>query len=176
MSMVLNVRRSEEELLDELAAAVAEIDPLVPIADVTTVEQVVSGTQARERFGTAVMSALAGPAVVLVTLGLYGSMSRLAGERARDVAVRVAMGSGRLCVAGMIAAVGARAAGLGLLIGGAASYAAGRALAPLLFGVPPHDAVTLLVTVATIVTVTAIACLPPMLSVLRSDPLDVLRA
>jgi ABC-type antimicrobial peptide transport system permease subunit len=155
--------------------AAASTDSSVPTVEVETLEQEVRDTLWQERL-VAILSAFFGvAALLLASIGLYGTLARSVSQRSRDVAVRLAVGAR---VRHVIAAVGRPAAiaiACGLALGLAGSAALLRLAATLLYGVEPVDAVSYLTAVAVIILCAALGAAGPLLGALRIDPARTLR-
>jgi putative ABC transport system permease protein len=87
----------------------------------------------------------------------------------------MALGARRGDVVGMVARMGLRLVGIGLAAGLLASLAVSRVIANLIWGISPHDPLTLTVVVTTMVTVSALACYFPARRATRVDPMEALR-
>src|SRR5579862_525120 len=118
-------------------------DPLLAITDLHTMDEVVAATESSRRFNTAILSSFAAIALLLALVGIYGLLAYSVAERAREIAIRMALGATREHVqlrtlrhALLLALVGV---GAGLL----AAAGLTRTLASLLYGVRPLDAVAI---------------------------------
>ena len=156
---------------DEMAA----IDPRLPIAKVSSIEDLVSDSIAQRRFNMTLLAALALCAAALAAVGVYGVVTYSVTRRTPEIGVRMALGADatrtfRLVVFGALKVV---LVGVVLGLGGAA--AAGRSLQNLLFGVPPWDAITFAASGAAIVAVGLCAAMIPALRASRIDPVSALR-
>jgi putative ABC transport system permease protein len=103
-------------------------------------------------------------------------VSRFVVERTREIGVRVAVGAVPCQIAGLILRDGLRLTAIGVVAGLAAAVVAARALAGLLYEVPPDDPLTLLAMAGLFTAVSTIAMLFPMWRAARVNPLDALRA
>jgi ABC-type antimicrobial peptide transport system permease subunit len=121
------------------------------------------------------LSAFALAALALAALGTYGVMAFLVGRRTREIGLRMALGARGTDVMALVLGQGLRPVLVGLGMGLAASLALGRALSTLLFGVAPHDAVTMAGASAVLATVAAAACYLPARRAARLDPATALR-
>lgn len=176
VSMVVHTDGDPSRFVPRIREAVANLDPLVPIADVRTMESIVRDVTARDRFSTLLMSVFAGAAVLMVALGVYGVLSFSVRERIREMALRVTVGMGRARLAGMILAEGVMPTVVGLTIGIGAAIVVGKASQPVLYGVAPYDLVTLAGVSIVIVLVSLMASWLPALRALSINPADTLQA
>jgi putative ABC transport system permease protein len=166
---------------DPLAVAPAVRDTVLsldkdqPIADVRTMESLLSASLARTRFAALLMSIFSGIAVLLAALGVYGLVSYVVEERTREIGVRVALGSTYHRVVSLLLSQGLRLAGLGIAIGTVAALALSRLIATLLYATTPADPLTFSLVVAGIALVALAACYLAARRAVRIDPMSALR-
>jgi putative ABC transport system permease protein len=156
-------------------AAIARVDPQIPIADVRTLREVVDAETAPRRVQVNVLASFAVIAFLLAAIGLHGLLSFNVSSRAREIGVRVALGAQRNTIAGMIAKHALVLAIIGVALGTALAFAAGRAMQALLAGVSPMDPATLAGAIVLAVMMTLGGTLLPTLRALRVDPIAVIR-
>ena len=141
----------------------------------TNMDAMVADSIARPRFRMLLIGAFAGLALLLAMVGVYGVMSFVTTQRTSEFGLRMAMGA---VPRDLVALVFARASVLalaGLGLGFVLSIAAGRALASMLFGLKPEDAITYLAVVLAFVPVVLLAAAAPAWRAARIDPLAALR-
>ena len=114
-------------------------------------------------------------ALVLASIGLYGVISYLVGQRTHEIGVRIALGAQRGDVLRWVLRQGARMALAGLAIGLVASAALTRLLASLLYGVSATDPLTFLVISLLLASIALLACYLPARRATRVDPMVALR-
>ena len=175
MTVVVKSAADPAALVPELRRAVAGLDPLLPLANVKPLDELVDASVAARRFGMLLVLLFAGVALVLSAVGLHGVLAHVVAARTAEVGVRLALGASR----GMIVWLFARE-GLCLTIGGlAAGLAAARASASLiatsLFGVTASDAPTFAYVAATLGVVALCAIAVPVWRATRIDPASLLR-
>ena len=151
------------------------LDPLLPIAKVSAIEDLVSASIAQRRFNMTLLAGLAVCAAVLAAVGVYGVVAYSVTRRTSEIGVRMALGADadrtfRLVVFGAMKVVYA-----GVMLGLAGAAVAGRSLQNLLFGVPPLDLLTFVASAVTIVAVGFGAASVPALRARRIDPVAALR-
>jgi ABC-type antimicrobial peptide transport system permease subunit len=127
------------------------------------------------RTASTIAGALGGFTLLLAAIGLFGVVSTIVTSRARELAVRMALGASRAALARLVARSSARLLILGLLLGSALAIPAARALASLLFGVEAFDASTWIAVPLVIALVVAAATLVPAARAMRTEPADLLR-
>jgi predicted permease len=162
-------------LTGQIRAAVAGVDPKLPVAHFRTVDQLLNVHTGGQRYLAALFSILAGLALLLAAIGLYGLISQSMSQRKHELGIRLALGATvRQTIAGVmrpgiLLAVAGIGAGLGL------SLIAVRFLRSMLWGVRETDPVTFAATAGILLLVAALASLMPALRILRMDPAETLR-
>lgn len=156
-------------------AEMAALDPRLPIAKVSAIEDLVSSSIAQRRFNMTLLVSLAFCAALLAAVGVYGVVTYSVSRRTGEIGVRMALGADaertfRLIVLGAVKIVL-----VGVVIGLAGAVAAGRSLQNLLFGVPPFDVLTFAIAGLGILLIGATAAAVPALRASRIDPVSALR-
>ncbi|MBK9547511.1 MAG: ABC transporter permease [Gemmatimonadetes bacterium] len=163
------------------------IDPDVAIANVNTMEALVSNTLGPRRFSMVLLSVFSLLAAGLAALGLYGVMAYTVAQRTKELGVRLALGASPGDLRQMVMRQGMRLALVGVGIGLVAAFLmtmllramdAGTALSAadrLLFGVSPQDPVTFVAIPLLLVAVAMLASWLPARRATRLDPVEALR-
>jgi ABC-type antimicrobial peptide transport system permease subunit len=136
---------------------------------------VVSGSLEARRFSLAIIGMFALTVLVLAALGIYGVLSFLVGERTREIGIRLALGAQRRTILRTVLGEGLRLAIAGTGIGLAGALLVARAMARVLYGVPPTDAPTFVGMALLLVSVAVSACYVPARRALRINPIAALR-
>jgi predicted permease len=176
LRVVLRTDGDPAQLTGALRAALAELDPDIPLADVQTMEEALGAWAAERRLTMLLVAGFALLALILGAVGVYGVMAHLVVQRTREIGIRIALGALPREILGLVLSQGAWVAGLGIAAGLAGALAATRLLAGLLFGVGPTDPATLMATATALAIVAALASLLPALRAIRTDPVEALRA
>ena len=137
--IVLRSRMAPEEMQDTLRATVRNIDPLLPLYQIQTMEHAISKSEAPRRFNTVLISSFAVAAVLLSVLGIYGVIAFSVALREQEMALRLALGFQRSGVILLILRSGAGLAAVGCGLGLLGAVAASRLLRSFLFEVSPFD-------------------------------------
>jgi len=174
-SIVLRTSMTPEQMTEAVLSTVRSLDPRLPLTQVESMERVVGEGQAPRRFNTALISAFAGAAVLLALLGIYSVIAFSAALRTQEMAIRLALGSQRSGVLGIIVASGAKLGLAGCGIGAVVAFFAMRLLRSFLFQVDPLDPVVLIVAVASIFLLAVAASLIPARRVAMVEPVQALR-
>jgi putative ABC transport system permease protein len=154
---------------------IAAIDPLQPVTEIKTMQEIVSESIAPRRFNTYLLMAFATAALLLATIGIYGVVSYTVTQRTNEIGVRMALGARQRDVLMMVVGQGFRLAVIGLAVGLAASFAATRLLASLLYEVSSTDLLTYSVTPLVLLAVALLASYIPARKASHVDPMVALR-
>ena len=171
----IRVSGDAEAALPRIRAAIASVDPNVPITEAMPMTEQVSGTFVNARLARSVLLGASGLALLLGAIGLYGALAFMVGRRTREIGIRMAIGARPRQVLSHFLKQGLRLA----LIGGAAgvllALAATRLLASFLYGVRAWDPLSFLSGVAILVAVAALAAYLPSRRASILDPMVALR-
>jgi putative ABC transport system permease protein len=165
-----------EQIANVLRVSVRSIDPQLPLSQVQTMEHAVSDGEAPRRFNTALISAFALAAVLLAVLGIYSVIAFSAVLRTQEMAIRIALGSQRSGILGLVFWSAAKLALAGCAVGLLGAAAASRLLQSFLFGVSPFDPLVLAVAGFVVVMLALAASLLPARRAASIDPMIALRA
>jgi putative ABC transport system permease protein len=176
-SMILTVRTVANPR--GMAAAVRQevqgVDKEQSVANVRTLEQVISDSVAPRRLSTVLLGIFAGIALALAVVGIYGVLSHLVTQRRHEIGIRMALGAERKDVLKLIVGQGLRLVILGAAIGVTASLVVTRFLESLLFGVRRTDPLTFVLVSLTLMIVALLACYIPARRAAKVDPMVALR-
>jgi putative ABC transport system permease protein len=131
---------------------------------------------AEPRFSLVVLGIFAGVGLVLVALGVFSVVAYTVSRRTHEIGIRMALGADRGDVLGLVLRTGFRLVGIGIVAGALASLAAARVLANQLFGIPPHDVVTLVSVAGVVALAGLLACYFPARRATRVAPIIALRS
>jgi predicted permease len=173
--IVLRSALPPEQIENALRATVRSIDPLLPLTQVQTMEQVVSESEASRRFNTALISSFAFAAVLLAVLGIYSVIAFSVASRVQEMAIRMTLGSQRSAIVRLVLKSGAKLAAIGCVIGLTGAAAASGLLRSMLFGVSPFDPLVLLLAAVCVLLLAVGASVPPALRAASIDPMQALR-
>ena len=158
-----------------IAAVIQSINPELPMADVKTMEQLVSASLMRDRFNTVLFGGFAVVGLLLAAFGVYGVMSFLVSQRTHEIGLRMALGADRRRILRQIVREGMTTAFVGTAIGSAGAFYAARTMQGIVFGVTGMDPLAFLVVTMTLLGAALIACVVPAVRAASVDPMVALR-
>ena len=176
MRLVLRTEGKPGALPVSLRAALAELDPDIPLTDVQTMEEALGVWAAERRLTMLVVASFALLALALGAVGVYGVMAHLVTQRTREIGIRIALGAVPREILGLVLSQGVRLALMGVGVGLLGALAASRLLTRLLFQTAPTDTSTFVSTAVALALVAVAASLVPAVRAVRTDPVDALRS
>jgi putative ABC transport system permease protein len=176
-NMDVVIRSSEDPALlaPILEKIVHQLDPLLVLSQVHTMDEIVAATESSRRFNTVTISAFAAIALLLSLLGIYGVLSYAVAQRTREIAIRIALGASRNVVLLRTLRYGLALAATGVLGGLIASIGLTHFLKSLLYGVRPLDSPTIGGAVLVLLCCCVVASLWPARRAASIDPMQTLR-
>jgi predicted permease len=138
-------------------------------------EEVVAQSIGSQRFSLIMLSVFAGLALLLASVGIYGVLSYLVGQRTREIGLRMALGAEPLDVLRMVLDDGVRMTLVGAALGVMAALGFTRLMTGMLFGVKPTDPITFVVVAMLLCGIALFACYLPARRAARVDPMVALR-
>src|SRR3954447_13291827 len=156
--------------------AIWAVDKDQTVAHIDSMEHIVAGAVARQRFSMLLLAVFAAVALVLAAVGIYGVMSYSVAQQTREIGIRMALGAQRSDVLTMTVKQGLKLVGFGLIIGLVAAFILTRVMATLLFGISATDPLTFISISLVLLLVALVASYIPALRATRVDPMIALRA
>jgi predicted permease len=163
-------------LASSVRNAIWAVDKDQTVANIDSMEHIVAGAVARQRFSMLLLAIFAGIALVLAAVGIYGVMSYSVAQQTREIGIRMALGAQRRDVLTMTVKQGLKLVGVGLAIGLVAAFILTRVMATLLFGISATDPLTFISISLVLLAVAILASYIPALRATRVDPMIALRA
>jgi putative ABC transport system permease protein len=173
--LVVRTGGNEETEQQAMRAAIHELDPLVAIDQVQTVEQAEYESLASPRIMTLLMGIFAGLALVISASGIAAVMALSVSQRTREIGVRMALGARPRSVVAMVMRQGIVLTAAGLVAGTLFAALLTKLLTSLLYGTSPTDLVTFTAIPVVFLLVAAMACFVPARQATSIDPLTALR-
>ena len=158
-----------------LREAVAAANPRATIRTVATMEARLSNAVAWPRLYAFFVGSLAGLALLLAAVGVYGLLSYTVAQREREIGIRMALGARGSRILALVAGQGAVLAGAGALVGMGAAAAARPLLQSFLYGIAAGDRLTFLAAPLVLAAAALVACWFPARRAARVDPVKMLR-
>jgi putative ABC transport system permease protein len=162
-------------LLPSIRQIVQRADPEQPIANVRLLEEIVGDEVAPRAVQARVLGSFAGVAMLLAAIGLYGLLAFAISTRVREIGLRMALGATPRSIVGLVVRRGLILGVVGIAIGGAAAYGAGRWMESLLAGISPHDPAIFSGAIGLTLTLALIGTLLPAIRASRVSPLEATR-
>jgi putative ABC transport system permease protein len=162
-------------VVSRVKGVLSEIDPSLPVAKLSKIEDLVSASIAQPRFNMALLVGLALCAALLAAVGVYGVVTYSVTRRTSEIGLRMALGAGAADAFRLVIVAATRGVLLGVVIGLAGAAVLGKAIGSLLFGVAPIDWVTFAAAGIGLVAVGLVAASVPAARAARIDPVLALR-
>jgi predicted permease len=175
MGAVVRSRGPQPGLIDSIRHSVQQVNSEQVVAGAQTMNELISISLASQRFSMILLGAFAGLALILSSIGIYGVVSYLVGQKTREIGIRIALGAQRSDVLRLVLGDGAKMVAVGLAVGLAAAFGLTRLMANMLFGVSTIDPLTFACVAAVLSSVALAACYIPARRAMRVDPMVALR-
>jgi putative ABC transport system permease protein len=175
MHLVVRSDGDPTQLASAVRSVVSRVDPNQPVTEVRSMDEYLAASVSRRRLSMLLLILFAGVATVLAAVGIYGVMAYAVTQRSHEIGIRMALGAEPADVLRMVVNDGMKLAGIGLVIGIAASYAAVHYLASQLVGVKTKDPITVISVSVGLALIAISACYFPARRATRVDPLEALR-
>lgn len=174
-TLVIRSRHDVEQLALPVQQIVQQMDHDLAVSDVLTMDQLLGKSMVDQSFNTTLLTGFAALSLLLAAVGLFGVLSYMAAQRTGEIGIRIALGARREQVLGKMLSDGMVPAFIGLGLGLAISAGAARVLRGMLFETRPLDPMVFSGVAATLLAVSALACLVPAWRASRIDPVQALR-
>jgi len=175
LSLVVRTSSSASSLEPQIRHEIEAIDPGLPVFGVRTMNEVIDGSLASRRFSAELVGVFAVVALLLASVGIYGLLAYMVGQRSHEIGVRMALGAMPSTIGKMIVSRGAGLAGIGVGIGLILSAMIAPLLATLLYGVRPIDPAVFLIVPLILMVVALLASYIPARRAARVNPIVALR-
>jgi ABC-type antimicrobial peptide transport system permease subunit len=176
MNIVIRTTGDPVALVNALNSTVHQLDPMLAVSSVNTMDEIVAATESSRRFNTVILSSFAGIALLLSLLGIYGVMAYSVSERTREIAIRMALGSTRESVLLRTLRQAFLLTSIGAAFGLAASVGLTRLLSSLLYDVKPLDGLVITTAIFLLFLCSSLAAYLPARRASAVDPMQALRS
>src|SRR5438477_3342374 len=175
LSLALRTSLPASTLEAQIRGAIQSVDPGLPVFSVTSMDEVVDASLASRRFSANLVAGFAAVAVLLASIGIYGLLAYIVGQRSREIGIRMALGARRDDILRLFLRKGVALAGVGIVVGMVFSASAASMMASLLYGVRPHDPAVFLIVPLILMVVALLASYIPARRASRVSPIVALR-
>jgi ABC-type antimicrobial peptide transport system permease subunit len=175
LSLALRTSLPASTLEAQIRGAIQSVDPGLPVFGITSMDEVLDASLASRRFSANLVAGFAAAALLLASIGIYGLLAYMVGQRSREIGLRMALGAGRGDVLKLILQKGVALALAGIVAGLIVAALSGSLIASLLYGVRPRDpGVFMLVSLLLFVVAIAASYIPAWRAT-KVDPIVALR-
>jgi putative ABC transport system permease protein len=174
-AMAVRTSGDPDAMANSIADVVKSMDPDLPLAQVRTMEQIVTESRSYERFETVLYGGFAGLALLLAAVGIYGVMAFAVAQRTHEIGLRIALGAGRDAVFSLILKEGTVLALAGSLLGLVGACLVGRTMRGMLYGVGTIDLAAFATVEVVLLASAILACYLPARRAANVDPMVALR-
>ena len=175
LSLALRTSLPTSTLEAQIRGAIQSVDPGLPVFGVTSMDEVLDASLASRRFSANLVAGFAGGALLLASIGIYGLLAYMVGQRSREIGLRLALGAQRADILRLVLGKGVVLAGLGIVTGVIFSASTASMMASLLYGVRPHDPAVFLMVPLLLLVVAIAASYIPAWRATKVDPIVALR-
>ncbi len=174
-TIVVRTAMDPNSLVPTMRSLVSSMDKDLPLREVRTLDEYVSGSISAPRFEALLLGIFAALAFVLTAIGLYGVISYSVVQRTREMGIRIALGAQRGSISRMVLRQGAYLTLIGVAVGLLASFFAVHFIRHLLYGIAATDPATFIAVPLLLIVVSMLACYIPARRATRVDPMIALR-
>jgi predicted permease len=172
---VVRTKGSPLAQVGSIRHALGQINSQTVVYDTETMESIISDSLAARRFAMILMGIFAALALIMASVGIYGVISYLAGQRTHEIGIRMALGARRGDIFRIVLGQAARMALVGVGIGLVFTLVMTRLMAKLLFGISAHDPLTIAAVACLLTLVALFASYIPARRATKVDPMVALR-
>jgi putative ABC transport system permease protein len=175
VNVVLRTSLPATLLEPQIRHEIQSIDPGLPVFHVSSMNDILDRSLASRRFSAGLVGGFAGVALVLASIGIYGLLAFMAGQRSREIGLRMALGARPADILKLIVTKGVVLAGAGIIAGVILSASTASMMASLLYGVRPHDPAVFVVVPLLLFAVAVLASYVPAWRATKVDSMTALR-
>jgi predicted permease len=174
--VVLRSSGSPLGMVGAVREAIVKLNSQNVMYEATSMEAIIADSLAARRFSMILLSIFATLALLLSSIGIYGVISYVVGQRTREIGIRIALGAQRGTVLRLMLGEGMKMAMIGVVVGIVAAAGLTRLMSQLIYGVSAADPVTFAAVIIILTTVAFAACYIPARRAMRVDPIIALRS
>jgi predicted permease len=173
--VVLRSAGSPLGMVGAVREAIVKLNSQNVMYEARTMEAIVAESLAARRFSMILLGIFATLALLLSSIGIYGVISYVVGQRTREIGIRIALGAQRSTVLWLVLGEGMKMAIIGVVVGIVAAAGLTRLMSQLIYGVSAADPVTFAGVIIVLTAVAFAACYVPARRAMRVDPMVALR-
>jgi ABC-type antimicrobial peptide transport system permease subunit len=174
-TFALKAAGDRTSLVTALRGEIARLDPDLALFDIHSMFERIDLSLTSRRTSMLLANAFGAVALFLASLGIYGVLAYLVAQRTREIGIRVALGSTRVGILGLVLREGSKLVAVGFALGMIAAISLQNALANEIYGVRPFDPLVLLGVMGVLTAIALVACAVPARRAMRVDPIVALR-
>jgi putative ABC transport system permease protein len=175
VTLLIRTQGEPMALLPSVRATVGSLDPQLPIFAVRTMSEAVGASLGRQRLAATLIGGFSVLALFLAAIGLYGVLAYSVTRRTREIGIRIALGSPRGAIFRLIVRQGMIMVAVGIVLGLTLALACGPFFRHFVYGVTPHDALTIVGAPVVLAGIAMLACWIPARRAVGVDPMAALR-
>ena len=175
MAVVMRTHGDPMAMLPAARSAMHDIDADIPLSGASTMDDLIANSMGQRRFAMLLLAIFSSLALALSAIGIYGLMSFMVTQRAREMGVRMTLGASRTNVLSLVMRSGMALVGIGTAIGVAGAVAMKSVISSQLYGVSATDPTTFVLVAVALLAVAALATMVPAMRATRVDPAVALR-
>ena len=175
LGVVLRTSLPATRLEPQIRHEIQSIDPGLPVFNVSSMNDILDQSLASRRFSADLVGGFAGLAVLLASVGIYGLLAYMVGQRSREIGIRMALGARREDILRMFLRKGVALAGVGIVAGLVVSASTASMMASLLYGVRPHDPAVFLIVPLLLFAIAVLASYLPARRATKVNPMIAFR-
>jgi putative ABC transport system permease protein len=175
VNVLLRTSLPAAQLEPQIRHEIQSIDPGLPVFNVVSMNDILDRSLASRRFSADLVGGFAGLAGLLASIGIYGLLAYMVGQRSHEIGIRMALGARRDDILRMFLRKGVALAGVGIIAGVVLSALTSSMMASLLYGVRPHDPAVFLIVPLLLLAVAALASYLPARRATKVNPIVALR-
>jgi predicted permease len=161
--------------IDSISRGLEKVNSRMVLYGTRTMTGIISDSLSSKRFVMVLLGVFAALAMLLSSIGIYGVLSYVVGQRTNEIGIRMALGADRFSVLRMVLGQAGKMVMVGVVIGMVAALLLTRLMSTILFGVSPSDPLTLAAVAFLLTAVALFACYIPARRATKVDPMIALR-
>jgi putative ABC transport system permease protein len=175
LSVTVRTSLSATSLEPQIRREIQTVDPDLPVFNVRTMNDVIDGSLASRRFSAELVGVFAVVALLLASVGIYGLLAYMVGQRSHEIGVRMALGALPSTIGKMIVSRGVELAGIGVVVGLILSGIMAPLISTVLYGVRPIDPEVFIAVPSILIVVVLLASYIPARRAAKVNPIVALR-